>query len=115
MVLGMNVRMVEAADVFDATLDFSSSNNPNGVWSAGYKSTLNGAFVLYDAPYVSGGNSAWTSSLLPNAGNFWKNSQNYTTYGVDPNQISLHPGNGGQYGTLRFTAPKTVSTPHANQ
>lgn len=114
-VFGLRAASAGAADIFDATADYSITNNPNGVWSSGYKSTLSSAFVVYDQTgYVANSYSYWNSSTASNqepigAMNFYKNFSNAPIYGLDPNMIALHPGPLNQYSILRFTAPKTAS------
>lgn len=112
---GMIAASAGAADVFDATADYSITNNPNGVWSAGYKSTLSSPFVVYDQTgYVANSYSYWNSSTASNqvpigAMNFYKNFSNAPIYGLAPNMIALHPGPLNQYSILRFTAPKAAN------
>lgn len=95
------------AHAYDATADFSTLSNPNGVWQYGY-SVGNGAynFTLFDRlnPTVPGWISSTYSSLgAPTA---WKNTTGGTMFGVAPGQISLHPGRDPFSPTiLRFVAP----------
>ena len=109
----MRAASASAADIFDATADYSITNNPNGVWSSGYKSTLSSAFVVYDdTKYVVNSYSLWLSKVLNNGDNtpgFGKNLGAVTIYGLAANQISLHPGPQNQFSILRFTAPKSAS------
>lgn len=89
---------------YDATADFSSLNNPNGVWSSGYTISLGSSFVLYDQFTSSSDIHAWTSSTASGV-NFEKNMGTTTQFGIQPGQISLHPGAANEFSVLRFTVP----------
>lgn len=109
---GLTLCNANGADIFDATTDFSITNNPNGVWSSGYQTSLNSSLVLFDVK-TSVPNSywIWTSSITNNLNtpSVLKNIQTSGSLnGLPPNMISLHPGP-NIYATLRFTAPKTAS------
>lgn len=112
-VSGVCSTSARAADIFDATADYSITNNPNGVWSSGYKSTLSSGFVVYgDKIFVVNQYSSWTSNAInpgDNTPSFFKNLRSTTVYGLAPNQIALHGGSNNQYSILRFTAPKSAS------
>ena len=101
----------KTADIFDATADFSSTNNPNGVWSSGYKSNLTSTFVAFDLNnYVAHVSSSWYASQLTNgSANFYVNLSSSPIYGTPSGMIALHPGIGNEYCILRFTAPKSAS------
>jgi hypothetical protein len=98
-----------APTTFDVAADFSATNNPNGVWSYGWSSTLTSALNLYpDIVNHSNGLDVWTvlSWGCPNV------SHNGTGSAIDesgiiwqPGQFSLHPGGGGEYSHARWTAP----------
>lgn len=96
--------------VFDATADFSGTENPNGVWSYGWMPT---DFSLF---------SAFTTSIEVDWWALWcwsssgcasgippviaKNSSgNVTHVGIPPGKVSLHPGPGYEPSVLRWTAP----------
>lgn len=100
----------KAADVYDASTDYSIDSNPNGVWSSGYLSTLSSQFVLFDQKrFVQDNVHIWVSSevqLLDDPA-FGKNSSSSPVNGINPNQVFLHPGPNGEYSVLRFISPST--------
>ena len=53
---------------FDAATDFSLTNNPNGVWSYGYSSTLGGVFNLYPDKGNISGLDYWRDNTIVSAG-----------------------------------------------
>jgi len=97
---------------YDVAADFSATNNPNGVWSYGWSSTLTSAFNLYlnhgifdDAIPVD----VWAGSNFPYSPNVSHNgTENPITHPTiiwQPGQFSLHPGDSGEYSYARWTAP----------
>jgi hypothetical protein len=97
--------------VYNAANDFSIANNPNGVWSYGYEAKIGSAFVLYKANKVvrAPGLDAWTDSSLGTDPCVIHNRTNspitFTTVTEPANALSFHPGSGGQFGIIRWTAP----------
>jgi hypothetical protein len=108
------VPQVQAGVVYDAAADFSPTNNPNGVWSYGWSSTLGSPFNLD------------VSSTTVDGLNFWEGpvpGVPYVTYPyichngtgstliyggavqMLPGQLAFHPGPQDQYGVIQFTAP----------
>jgi hypothetical protein len=96
--------------IYDAASDFSLSSNPNGVWSYGDSATPGGPLILYTVAQSSSGIDLWGSS-----GPFtppWV-GHNGTASVVDigssvqfqPGQLGFHPGAGGEFSIVRFTAP----------
>ncbi len=102
--------------VYDAAAEFSTSQNPNDVWSYGYSNKEKSAFNAYTtegALHIDG-------IIDPNVG-IWSSSadnapplvgENTSASPVDDGSILLgahqlfeHPGIGGQYSHIRFTAP----------
>ena len=49
--LGCSVMSATAATTYDPVQDFSTVNNPSGVWSYGYKSSPNDVLTLYPTNY----------------------------------------------------------------
>jgi hypothetical protein len=103
-----------AGSSFNAVNDFSTTSNPTGAWSYGYKATSSAAFTRY-----TGNGQPWAGiyTWSPNAGGgcclmVTKNMTGTTqTYGgsiVQPAELlNLHPGPGGEQTTVRWTAPST--------
>lgn len=92
---------------YDVAADFSTSSNPNGVWTYGYALTLGGSLILYNQPGSVSGIDYWSLS-----GNVPDVAHNSTPYPVSigtplfgPYQAAFHPGQQGEYSIFRFTAP----------
>jgi hypothetical protein len=80
---------------WDPNVDYSSTENPCGVWTYGYTRTLGSApLVIYSAKdgiyWVDPGNE---TLFDPTA---WQNDGTF----------NLHPGPKGEYSTVRWTAPR---------
>jgi hypothetical protein len=100
---------VADAATYVAANDFSTTNNPNGVWQYGLKTTLGSPFILLDTPTRRG------TDL-----DFWTNSNNepsvfhnanatptsaFSDFTLQPNQTAFHPGQAGEFSIFRWTAP----------
>lgn len=99
---------VAPAAASDATGDFSPTINPNGVWSYGTPGTsLANALTLYGGTLASGGANFWLNgNALPELGK--AGATDFLCCGsVDVPAMTLvgHPGPGGEYTVLRYTAP----------
>jgi fibronectin-binding autotransporter adhesin len=109
-------------DVYDAADDWSTSNNPNGVWRYGSEIGPGSTFNLYtnNAPQVYASNmSSWNAGVT---GGPWQqpsvlhnDASHDSTYSAGgfsftlaPNQLAFHPGPDGQLSVVRFTAPTTA-------
>ncbi|MBC8126669.1 MAG: hypothetical protein H8M99_05930 [Gloeobacteraceae cyanobacterium ES-bin-144] len=99
---------------FAASVQFSDTSNPNGPWRYGFEPTaLGSGFILFDtgAPYIANAIDAWQSSVpgaLPNiTHNRTGSTYNFSSQGIvwEPDEISLHPGEQGQFAVLRFVSP----------
>ena len=92
---------------YDVAADFSTSSNPNGVWSYGYALTLGGSFTLYNQAGSTLGIDYWSlSGGVPDvAHNSTPNPVSLGTPLFAPYQAALHPGQYGEYSIFRFTAP----------
>jgi hypothetical protein len=99
---------------YDAAADFSTAANPNGVWSYGYSTTLGGtlAFHASTAPvpaYTAISN--WHTDLGYGVPVILRNAtastvtNNTGTIVLAPGQLASHPGTGGEFSVVRFTAP----------
>jgi len=112
---------VTAAIVYNANTDFSIVNgNPNGVWTYGYLNNAGNSFTKYTRS-----TAAWHGNENLKAwSQFMYDSNAYSVVGknpsgsvqsespggsqaIDPGQLFTHPGNGGEKGTFRFTAPSS--------
>ena len=99
---------------FDASADFSATNNPSGTWSYGWSTTLGSNFNLDTANIVASSLNIWqglpggdqygnpTIAFNPTASTVQIGGLN-----IESNGLSLHPGPTGQYSILRWTAPDT--------
>jgi hypothetical protein len=87
---------------WDVTKDYSNSENPSGAWSYGVMAKPGGSFVLFknntmqlrevqEATWTDGG-----ACIL-------RNSAEFVRYGINPGQVSIHPGPAGEYGVIRWT------------
>jgi hypothetical protein len=101
--------------------DWSLDNNPNGVWTYGFQTTLADPLTPYDFPEpLEGGQWQWWHSFTEGDQYTPGMGQNvgpgYIVGYVPPGKIMAHPGPGtdggvpgneikGQYTTLRWTAP----------
>jgi hypothetical protein len=109
--------IVQAGTSYNAAADFSTSSNPNGVWSYGQESSLSGPLTLFTTVQTSTGNSSGpgTIDILSVSGFnglaalFYNGSS--STYdggdpgtGIAPGVLAIEAGN-PDYGVTRFTAP----------
>jgi ELWxxDGT repeat protein len=113
---------VSPAGGYDAALDFSATDNPNGVWSYGQSITLTSAFQRYTQAGPNNENPP-PANLLDtwNAGTGGRHSypsvlHNGTSNAITsnaftylPGQLAFHPGPNGQYSVVRWTAPRAGS------
>ena len=102
---------VLSAATYDPIVDFSLAANPNGVWAYGYSTTLSDLgtnFNLMNTGVSCGtGVGCWNSnSGLPQ---IVRNGSGATfadgTVVIPTDELHLHPGSGGIYAILRWTAP----------
>lgn len=104
-------------DVFDPAAQFSATDNPNGVWSYGWRPTLTpGSTFTYDTPVTpppSSGFEAWVGNLASdgNPSITYNPTDHYIldrgTAFANPGELIFHPGPNGEYSDVRFTAPYT--------
>jgi hypothetical protein len=100
---------------FNPALDFSPTNNPNGVWTCGSMITLGSTFFPYKTYGNDSGLDFWeegvSSSALPPyvAHNGSSSMINYGTLPYLSGQLGLHPGPTGHYAVSRFTAPQNMT------
>jgi hypothetical protein len=101
---------------FDAAADFSSTSNPNGVWSYGWTQALGSSFIADAIHESEAGLDFWEGRIANGAtpGSFPLVVHNGTantiitagTVSVAPGQLALHPGPDNEYSVLRWTAPR---------
>lgn len=84
---------------------WNKDSNPCNKWRYGYKNSKTSSFVLFTTKFDFGPNKGWQHPDNIDYGNIWKNYAEYTLYGVLPGQISLQPGQLGQWTVVRWTAP----------
>ena len=97
----------ECPMTYDLVNDFSSTTNPNGTWSYGWEPKLVGTFNLYDVcdTSVFEESPIWYSSSLYHPPEVWKNTGSGPYNYVQPGEVSLHPGSGGQFSVVRWKSP----------
>jgi hypothetical protein len=103
------------ASTFDLRADFSSSNNPNGVWSYGWSAVLGSIFHAYsqNSLPLNNGIDLWTDPghclgfpCTPNTGHNGTSTARFgETAWFVPGQVTIHPGQAGEYSMIRWTAP----------
>jgi hypothetical protein len=101
---------------YDAVADFSSTNNPAGAWSYGYKAALASSLTLFtgSGPAYGSGIVSWS----PNSGgaccpmvvrNTTGATQSYLSITQPADLLNLHPGASDEKTTVRWTAPAAGS------
>ena len=102
--------VVEIAQAYDAAAQFSSTQNPNGVWSYGCTQSLGATFHLYTQQTPVIGLYNWTACGGPQT-QLGYNPTNESITSNPPGQtfpaqtVFFHPGPEGQNSVLRWTAP----------
>ncbi len=105
---------------YDAVADFSSTSNPNGVWSYGTRATIASPFVAFPesggfdiGDAVQGWHDAGTSSPPYVGINTTAAPVSGLTVTVPTGVLDMHPGSDGTYSDVEFTAnfagPVTVT------
>jgi len=90
--------------------DYSTANAAGSAWTFGWESSVGGTFTQYDYSYTNGSNSLqWVDSSISSDYSIptvWKNTStgNTTIDGVAYGQVSLHPGESGQFSVVKWTA-----------
>jgi hypothetical protein len=108
------VESAPADTVYNAVTGFSTTNNPNGVWTYGQRPLGYGTFSIYatkgsasSVNWWAGSGTSWVAGL---PGVFYNGTGadipywSVTVY-MPSNMLDLHPGPAGQYSIVRFTAP----------
>ena len=91
--------------LYDATRDFSTDANPDGVWTFGYVTSIGGALTVF--PSFDPETNRWydIDNVSLNCPCAWKNDGTSTQYGAQPGELSIHPGGLGELTFVRWTAP----------
>ena len=108
-VAALEVELVPNAETFDLLANFSTNQNPNGVWSYGWATNLGGLFTLATNPSVlAAGISGWGNGLsLPDTAimekNFTGSPLQSGTAVFDTDTLQMNPQSLADM--VRFTAP----------
>ena len=97
----------------DPAKEYSTTQNPNGIWSYGYSLKLGSPFILYTAWRINGWNPRddyWYNPNGPGVPVVERDlTENYTTPDrcgfVVPDTLVPYPGSNGEYSIVRWTAP----------
>src|SRR5689334_22876576 len=95
------------AGAFDLEQNYSSTSNPAGAWSYGWKGTIGGSFNLFTFHGASGGFDYWLKDPSGPASVYHNNTTN-TLSGFGPGVVWFGPGVEGHadnFGCIRFTVP----------
>jgi hypothetical protein len=99
--------------VYDVAKDFSTTKNPNGVWSYGYESKLGSRFIRNVKHVHVSGLDAWQGALssVPLQApvvfhNGTASTITYLTLRMQAGQLAIHPGPHGECGVARWIAPR---------
>jgi PEP-CTERM motif len=99
--------IARAQVTYDVAQDFSLASNPNGPWTYGYSTTLNGALVVNANNFTANGIEFWNtniSSLDP--ASFYNPTRSVITIPglqLQPGQFGFHPGPNNEYEKARLT------------
>ena len=110
----LGLEALEAREVLSVTYnpaaDFSAASPTSGPWQYGSAPTLAGAFALGTAQPIASEVDTWGAPGLP--GVFHNRSSSpihfANTVSLAGGEIGMHPGAGGEYAVVRFTAPATA-------
>jgi hypothetical protein len=104
------------AEIYNVRQDFSTTANPNGVWTFGYRPSSSGPMIVYPQYGDPGdGQPSWhddrysyyhAPSVYQIAPVYW----HYSGYDIGPDDIAFHPGPGFvgndlDWSIIRWTAP----------
>ena len=99
--------MGNAGFVLGGAGGWSLITNPTNNWSYGSKPTKTGPFSILVSTMVDGNNKGWEYTDNKQQGNIWKNYGSYYSHGVAPGEISIHPGETGEWTVVRWTAKES--------
>ncbi len=104
---------VSADVVYDASTGFSTTANPNGVWTYGSSTTLGSTFIQGVTHGKSFGIDYWVNDFNVSSPSITHNGTSgaiqYANITWQPGQLGFHPGSSGQNAVIRFTAPSAES------
>jgi hypothetical protein len=88
---------------FDPASDFSTTENPHGVWTFGWSTELAGPLHIYETC----SDSNWLSKALLSLGcpHVAFNSTDSMANDIPPHTMHMHPGPQSQFSHCVFTAP----------
>src|SRR3954465_950152 len=111
------VSFARAATDYDLARDYSTTANPSGAWTFGWKESLNGPltpFGVFVQQTPSGSVLDIWTRVLGTPSQIFHNSSSTTFNSGEgtfpPNVVWFHPGdehNTDTYGVIRFTAPES--------
>jgi hypothetical protein len=97
----------------DLVAEWSTIDNPNGLWSLGCKDSKTGSFVLYDKKLNTSSGVFWyvtnNSSLHDYSPSAWRNDSAQQSVGINPGECCIHPGQAGEWCVVRWTAPQSMT------
>jgi hypothetical protein len=88
--------------------DFSTTNNPNGVWSYGSETTLGGALTLFTSIVDNNGVEIWNNPSLQDGAGYNGTASaaaSCPSCSIPAGDAMLGPGSDLSYSLFRFTAP----------
>ncbi len=100
------------ASSWDVSSDFSSSQNPNGVWTLGYLTSFGGTLAVYGTAgeaQLEPGLRLWVYGDGSYGGIFIRNMSDYlrtnATNVIEPGKLFWQPGANNEMPTARWTSP----------
>lgn len=92
------------ANQWSVRQEFSTNCNPCSVWSYGWSAGRGEPFTLYRSAYHDGVGHGWN---VDNEATVWSNHSRQPAGGVQPGEVSLHPGRNAEFSLVRWTAPRS--------
>lgn len=96
------------AQTWDASTDFSATQNPNGAWTYGWTPTLGGAFTAFTQNGSCTNTVTWyepSGSALSVGKNISNAPTSCATWTLPAQMVITHPGSADQKAVTRWTAP----------
>ncbi len=111
LLLVYSIAWPASTQTWDLNRDFNVETNPSGAWSYGWETSMGQPLQLYDSGQVDGSNPNWNSIQYHHPADqtpiIWKNMSPKAAFGVQPGQLSIHPGPRSEPSVVRWTAPQT--------